>query len=380
MKVLFLITRPERGGAQVHVVDLIRGLRNRCEIEVAAGEDEDHYLFEEAEKLGVRWHLLPSLRQPMDAVSDARAFIEIMALLRRRRPDLIHAHTSKAGILGRFAASFRRIPAVFTAHTWCFTDGTSWKWKVMGLPLERLASSARGLIINVSEANRQLALQYKIATPERLVTIHNCIPDEPWAGPPATAGPPTVVMVARFVPQKQHTMLLKAAAGVQQPFRLLFVGTGATLAEVREMARELGLEDRVTFTGDRSDVPDLLRQSSIFVLPSRWEGFPISILEAMRAGLPVIAADVGGVREAVIDGENGFLIGHADTAGLQRALETLLSDARLRDRMAHCSRALFEQRFTAEHMLEKTFGIYRMAFPETREGYGLSTLRSGEHA
>ncbi len=316
----------------------------------------------------------------MNPLRDARALLEIAALLRRIRPDLIHAHTSKAGILGRIAARMYGIPAVFTAHTWCFAEGTSWKWKLLGVPLERLAGSVSGSIINVSEANRSLALKYRIASPERLVTVHNGIPDETWQPPELNGETPGIVMVARFAPQKNQMMLLEAAARIRQPFHLLFVGSGPTLASVQDRARALGLADRTTFAGNRSDVPELLRQSAIFALPTRWEGFPISILEAMRAGLPVVASDVGGVREAVIDGENGFLIDQTDTAAFQRALEALLADYELRHRMACRSRLLFEQRFTAQHMLEKTYGLYRTAVPESAEEYGLSRLPTGEQA
>jgi glycosyltransferase involved in cell wall biosynthesis len=100
----------------------------------------------------------------------------------------------------------------------------------------------------------------------------------------------------------------------------------------------------------------------------------------MRAGLPVVASDVGGVREAVIDGENGFLTSPTDTGAFRRALELLLSDTRLRHRMAKKSRHLFEQRFTAERMLQKTFGVYRMAVPEGAAEYNLPVLETGEQA
>jgi glycosyltransferase involved in cell wall biosynthesis len=389
MKVLYLITRTERGGARAHVVDLMRGFRDRCEIEVAASEDEDLYLFEEAAKLGIRCHSMPNMRNPMNPVRDTRALLDIIALLRRTRPDLVHTHTSKAGVLGRIAAWNAGIPAMFTAHTWCFAEGTSWTWKALGVPLERLAALPGGLIINVSEANRNLALQYRIARAEKLITIHNGIPDEegaPLVQDPIENDPvenkeaPVIIMVARFAPQKNQAMLLDAAARIKYPFHLLFVGAGPTLQSMIDKARELGLEDRCTFAGNRGDVPELLRRSSIFALPTRWEGFPLSTLEAMRAGLPVVASDVGGVREAVIHGENGFLLDQTDAQGFQEALERLLADPALRERMARCGRRMFEERFTAGQMLEKTFGLYCMAVPHASEGRELQAMGAGEHA
>jgi glycosyltransferase involved in cell wall biosynthesis len=356
MKILYLITRAERGGAQVHLLDLIRGFRQRCEIEVAAGEQG--FLLDEARRLGVKCHILPSLVQPIAPAKDVLAFRQIVGLIRRTRPDLVHAHTSKAGILGRLSAWICNVPAVFTAHTWCFAEGTSWTWKLLGGPSERFAARLGGSIINVSEANRALALQYRVAPPARLFTIHNGISDDPAESGAVRREAPAIIMVARFAAQKDQALLLHACARLTSPFHLQFAGAGPTRPDAERIAKELGLTARVEFLGDRSDVADRLRQASIFALATHWEGFPLSILEAMRAGLPVVACDVGGVREAVVDGQNGFLVARGDTEGFARALETLLNDEPLRARLARNSRRMFEERFTVEHMLRKTFSVY----------------------
>ncbi len=363
MKILYLITRAERGGAQVHVLDLIRGFRHHCDIELATGEEG--FLLDEARRLGVNCHILPNLVQPIQPAKDLRALRNIISLLRRTRPDLVHTHTSKAGILGRLAARICRIPAIFTAHTWCFAEGTSWKWKVLGGPCERLAALPGGAIINVSEANRELARKYHIAPTSRLVTIHNGVPDIPSDAveilPLAPDELPVVIMVARFAPQKNQAMLLDAAARIAKPFRIQFAGTGPTMPEIEIRVAEMGLTERVEFLGDRSDIDCLLRRSSVFALPTNWEGFPLSILEAMRAGLPIAASDVGGVSESVIDGRNGFLSPRGDTAAFTTTLEHLLTDEDLRLRMAQTSRHMFEENFTAEQMFRKTFNVYRHA-------------------
>jgi glycosyltransferase involved in cell wall biosynthesis len=372
MKILYLITRAERGGGQVHVLDLIRGFRQHCEIEVAAGEDG--FLLHEARRLNVGCHVLPNLVQPIQPAKDYRALREIVALLRETRPDLIHTHTSKAGILGRLAAWICNVPAVFTAHTWCFAEGTSWKWKLLGAPCERVAALPGGPIINVSEANRELALKYRIAPARRLVTIHNGVPDTPADCVSAGAGSgatdvATIVMVARFAPQKNQAMLLDAAASLSLPFRIQFAGTGPTMEDIERKAAGMGIAEHVQFLGDRSDIADVLRRASIFALPTNWEGFPLSILEAMRAGLPIVATDVGGIREAVVDGENGFVTPRGDCAAFACALQRLLSDESLRLRMARRSRQMFEERFTAEHMFRRTFNVYRQAVSITAGEY-----------
>jgi glycosyltransferase involved in cell wall biosynthesis len=380
MKILYLVTRADRGGAQVHIVDLIRGFRDRCEIEVAAGEEG--YLFDEARRLRARCHAIPHLGHSMRPLHDLQALKETIALLCRVRPDVVHAHTSKAGVVGRMAAWICGIPAVFTAHTWCFAEGTSWKWKLGGGPFERIAGMAGGPIINVSHANRELALRCRVAPPERLEVIHNGIPWEPLppALPPDRPDEPIVIMVARFVPQKNQAMLLEAAARVRVRYRIQFVGDGPTLPQVQKRAARLGLLGRVEFLGERADVPELLRRASVFALPTHWEGLPISILEAMRAGLPIVASNVGGVSEALIDGQNGFLTRRKDTAAFARSLEVLLGNEAQRRRMGDAGRSLFERQFTSERMIAKTWSVYERALECPAGEYAAAVSGASENA
>jgi glycosyltransferase involved in cell wall biosynthesis len=194
-----------------------------------------------------------------------------------------------------------------------------------------------------------------------MVTIHNGVPDETTDSSAFDPTTPIVIMVARFAPQKNQGLLLEACARINAPFRLQFAGTGPTQPEIERMVSRLGLQNRVEFLGDCSDIADRLRQASVFALATNWEGFPLSILEAMRAGLPVVASDVGGVREAVIEGQTGFLVGREDTAAFSRALERLLTDQDLRLRMARNARRRFEEHFTVDQMLRKTFSLYCQA-------------------
>ena len=373
MKILYLITRAERGGAQMHLLDLIRGFREHCKIELAAGDDG--FLLDEARQLGIHCYVLPSLVRPISPKKDMLALREIMGLLRKTRPDLIHAHTSKAGILGRLGAWVCNIPVVFTAHTWCFAEGTSWKWKLLGAPFERIAAMPGGPIINVSEANRDLALRYRVASPSRLITIHNGVPDEQVASRRNPIDTPIIIMVARFAAPKDQALLLEACADLKSPFRLQFAGAGPTRLSTERRVQQLGLEQQVEFLGDRPDIPKRLHDASIFALATNWEGLPLSILEAMRAGLPVVATGVGGVREAIRDGENGFLIARGDRTAFTHALELLLNDAGLRARFGRTSRRIFEERFTAEQMLRKTFTLYRQVVSSPVNDY--ETLTAG---
>jgi glycosyltransferase involved in cell wall biosynthesis len=356
MKILLLITRAELGGGQTHIVDLLRGLRDEFEVELGTGETG--YLTQAGERLGIRTHVIPDLVQPMRPLRDLKALWQCFRLIRSVRPDIVHTHTSKAGVIGRLAARLAGVPSIFTAHTWCFAEGTSWKWKTVGIPVERIAARCAARIITVSEANRASALHHRIASPGKFVTVHNGIADSPHRAKPGEAEVPQIVMVARFSEQKAQALLIEAVAQIRTPFRLLLVGDGPLRPAVERQVAMLNLADRVEFLGQRLDIAEILASSHIFALFTNWEGFPISILEAMRAGLPVVASDVNGVREAVADGSTGFLADAGDVAMFRQRLEQLLQDASLRVTLGTAGRRRFENEFTVEAMLSRTAGIY----------------------
>ena len=356
MKLLYIITRAEHGGAPGHVGTLLQGFRDELDVTLATGEEG--VLTRQARALGVPVHILPSLVRPIALAKDARAVEEALCCVRSADPDLIHLHSSKAGLIGRVAARRAGVPAVFTAHGWGFTDGVPWRRKNVVLLSEWLAARWTRKIITVSETDRRLALRYRVARPEALATIHNGIPDTLERALPEDGNPATIIMVARFVPQKDPHLLLEALTGIDpSTYRLLLVGDGPGRPQAEAHARALGLNN-VEFLGTRDDVPELLAGSHVFVLPTKWEGFPISILEAMRAGLPIIASDVGGVREAVGEGETGFLVPRGDAATLRVRLELLLKSRELRARLGAEGRRRYEARFGLERMLAKTYDVY----------------------
>jgi len=166
-------------------------------------------------------------------------------------------------------------------------------------------------------------------------------------------------MVARFEKQKDHSTLIRALEGLKNlKWELGLVGDGPLFEDTRDMVHQFNLEDRVKFLGRRSDVPEILSKADIFVLASFWEGFPRSILEAMRASLPVVASTVAGVPEAVDDGETGFLVKPGSVDQIQDRLQLLIQDSGLRERLGKNARLKYEKYFTFERMARKTLDIY----------------------
>jgi len=229
---------------------------------------------------------------------------------------------------------------------------------------ERLVSRFSSAIITVSEADRALALRYRVVPLRSMTVVHNGIRDTAEQSHSEAGDAAHIVMVARFSPQKDQVLLLKALVEQEKPYRLSLVGEGPKQTAVQALTLELGLSGRVNFLGACGDVSRILAEANVFVLTSNWEGLPISILEAMRAGLPVIASDVGGVREAVVDGETGFLVDRGNLVMLRSRLQQLLADPELRKKMGEAGRKRYLEYFTVERMLEATLRVYTEVLTE----------------
>lgn len=360
MRVAYVITRSDViGGAHVHVRDLCRALIHlgHWTIVLVGGEGP---FTEQLRRMGIPYQPLKWLGRPIHPFRDLAALLELCTVLSRIRPHLVSAHSSKAGFLGRLAARLLGIPAVFTVHGWAFTEGVPNSERMAYALAERLAGEWADRVITVSEYDYRLALRYRVVPPKKLVTVHNGVPDVPESlRAQPQREPARLIMVARFEPQKDHATLLRALAKLQSMrWQLDLVGDGPLVEAVRRQAASLGIASRVAFWGARNDIPELLAKSQVFVLTSNWEGLPLTILEAMRAGLPVIASDVGGVREAVVDGETGFLVPRRGVEALHTRLQSLLANPELRLTMGTKGRIRYESHFTFNYMLARTLAVY----------------------
>ena len=361
MKIAYIVTRADPiGGAQIHVRDLAAAMRERGHSVVVLVGGSGPFL-DDLRVRGIDTVVLRHLTVPIRPLQDLRAFRELRVALKAFGPDLVAAHSSKAGVVGRMAARTLRVPIVVTTHGWSFTTGVPPLQAAVYRGIERLTSLfSAEMTITVSEYDRQLALRAGVLPAERMVTVHNGMPDvSPSSRAEPDRTPVRLVMVARFAPQKDHSTLLRALAELRDlPWELDLVGEGPLKAEAQALASSLAIEDRVRFLGQRMDVDRILAEAQVSLLVTNWEGFPLSILEAMRAGLPVLASAVGGVSESVRDGETGFLVPARELAPLRDRIRTLLSDASLRSRMGAEGRAVYEREFTLDHAVTNTLAVY----------------------
>lgn len=358
-RLLVIVTLAETGGAQTFVRSLVNGLRARYEVEVAA-HGPGGALADACAALGVPFHHLTNLVRNPDPRRDLLALVEIRKLVHRVRPDLVQINSTKAGMLGRLALIATRTPVVFTAHGWAFS-GRRGSSGFFATAVERTVAPLTAAIVCVSNWDLKLAIERGIATSSRLQVIHNGIaaPELPPARDPWPAEP-VVVCVARLAPPKDVGLLLNALADRRlSAWRLKVVGDGPERAALKARAAALGMAERVQMLGDRSDVPDLLARADAFVLPTKWEGLPYSVLEAMAAGLPVVASRVGGVPELVIDGETGLLVERDSVSELAIALHRLGADGTWARELGRAGHARARHHFSLDAMIAGYDGLFQ---------------------
>lgn len=357
-RILLLVTLAETGGAQAYVGALVGALAPDYDVTVAAHGHGP--LVEAASRAGVTFVPLRHVRRPISPWRDTLALLELLALMRRVRPHVVHASSSKAGVLGRLAAWLARVPIrVFTVHGWAFS-AASGRSAVLYRWADRLARPLTTTTICVSEREREAGIAARTCNARTTTVIRNGIDvrGRPLARPEME--PARIVSVGRLQAPKDPLTLVRALAGLEgRAFGASLVGDGPERSAVAFEIRRLGLVDAVELEGRRSDVPEILAASQVFVLASHSEGFPMAVLEAMAAGLPVVASRVGGLDELVGEGETGLLVRSGDPAELARVIARLLDDPGLRSRMGAAGRARAERHFDLDTALRAHLDLYR---------------------
>jgi len=366
LKVLYIITKAaEIGGAQIHVRDLSRKLQTVGSLPTVI-TGEYGALTDQLSENGIQFYVVKELKREINIFSDFIAILKVATLIRQIKPNVISLHSSKAGLVGRLACflNFRR--AIFTAHGWSFADGISPTKKMLYIYIEKFLMVFTSKVITVSEQDKRLAMKHGVAGEAKQIAIHNGMPFFKELARKTPSNIFKFVMVARFSEQKDHKTLFKALSELPKniAWELDLIGGGPLEIETRELAISLGLEDKIHFLGQVENVSEKLFNYDLFLLVSKWEGFPRSILEAMRTGLPVIASDVGGVSEALVDQKGGILVPRGDSSELKNAIVYLTAEINIMKSMGEFNKQRFNENFTFDVMFKKTFSIYRSVFKQ----------------
>ena len=357
-RIAFVITRADAGGAQMHVLYLARALRAAGHA-VAVFVGSEGPLVDDLRAANVPTWPLKHLVWNLSPKHDAQAVLELRAALAAFRPDLVSCHSTKGGWWGRIAARLQGVPAVHTSHGQLFSLRlTGWK---RGLWIPEFITNRVGTkLVVVCKHDAETLIEYRVVSPEKMVLVYNGVPDvEPTAQGDPARHPPHVVMTARLQAPKDPLTVIEAFSALKdEPWTLELIGDGPQRSELEAARAASGVGDRIRLSGTRTDVPERLARAQVFLLSTRKEGFPISILEAMRAGLPVVAARVGGIPEAVEPGTTGALFEAGSAKSLADAMRPLLRDAELRRRLGAAGRERYLSRFGFERHLRLIWGVY----------------------
>lgn len=388
-KILYIITKSVWGGAGKYVYDLAVNLpKNEFEVFVAAGAasnaaDGENKLAQEIKKANIPYFEIKNFKRDIGLFKDIRAFFEILKLLRKLRPDVVHVNSSKAGGIAGLAALLYKLltihyslRTIFTAHGWAFHEKRP-KWQNF---LIRLFSKITVLfydtIICVSEFDRQSALKNNIAKPQKLITIHNGINAQKTefltkeqalthlarlVGHRMSDNKMIIGTIGEFTKNKGQKYLIEAIKLLPASYSLLtfIIGWGEEKRNLELRIRNYELGDKIMLIDNLSPAAPYLKAFDIFVLPSIKEGLPYTLLEAGLAELPVIATDVGGNPEIIENGKTGILIPPANSEALANAIEKLIKNESLRKTLAQNLHQKILNEFSFGRMLKQTIELYK---------------------
>lgn len=374
-RVLHLITRLDRGGSADNTLLSCLGLDDiGWDVTLAYGRttDPSPVLAEVERRESIRRVVIPRLVRPVDPLADTLAYRAVRRLLDRGEYDIVHTHSSKAGMLGRRAARDAGARVVHTPHGHVFEGYFGSLGSAMCVRLERIAARWCERIVVLTDRGREEHLQRDVGQREQFVTIHSGVRLAPFrngmpgrAAARRTAGLPqeafVVGCVARLTPVKGQAVLLRAMAELCARFpalRLLLVGDGEDRVALQARARRSDLGGKVIFAGAGADVRTSLAAMDLFVLPSLNEGQGRAVVEAMAAGLPVVASRVGGLREVLDDGRAGSLVSPGDPTDLAAAIEELMTVPHRAATLAQAGR-LRAARYDDRTMVDRISTLYQ---------------------
>ena len=372
-RVLHLITRLELGGAQQNTLYCTANHdRGLFDVELIAGAGGQ--LDDEARAItDARVQIVPWLRHQIDPWRDLEALVRLRSHMAANDIDVVHTHSSKAGILGRLAAHLAGVPlVVHTVHGWSFNDTQSRTRRRAYVTMERLAAGFTDRIVVVSSRNREKGLNLGIGRPDRYEVVHSGIDVDAFRQPETDRrtvrrslgyDPDQVVVgtVACLKPQKAPLDFVRAAAEAysrDERLRFFIAGDGPQRPAVEAEITRLGLDGVVQLLGWRRDVVDLYHAMDVFLLTSIFEGLPRSVLQAMAAGVPVVATDVDGTPEVVRNRQTGLLIPPARPEAAARALLEVVRDAELRDTCIDQAGVLLTRDFEIRQMVRRLDRLY----------------------
>lgn len=375
LKVIHIVTLLELGGAQQNTLFTVTHLdRKKFDVGLICGSGA--ILDAEAKKIpNLALYFVPTLVRPIHPVKDLICLFQLIRILKKEKPDIVHTHSSKAGILGRIAARIAGVPIIIhSIHGFGFNPYQKIFVRWLFVFLERWTSKFSQTLIAVSKENIREGLELNIGKESQYVLIRSGIDikkikQTAEASDPArlkkTFGIPgnvkVVLTIGPFKIQKDPLSFVRLAGKVSASFpeaQFFMAGDGELREEIENLIRSLRLENHVRLLGWQRNVPELLRICDLFVMTSLWEGLPRAGVEALIVGKPVIAFAVNGLKEIVKDGENGFLFPPGEIDAMSQKVVQVLKEPILREQLSKNAVRSIDDSFDIHKMVHQQEDLY----------------------
>ncbi len=370
MKILYLVTQSSWGGAQKYVFELAQALQNEHEVCVACGGTGE--LYQKLRDYNIRVIPLSYLKRDISFFYEIKGYFELKNLLKNENPDIFHVNSSKAGVLGSFAARKMSVKVIYTVHGAVFTAAFSKAKKIFFKWIEKMTVKYKDIVIAVSEKDRQLWLKNKICSSGKIITVRNGInpsaesmffsKDEARQKLNLGLNEKKIIgIVANFYPEKNYFFLIKAYAELLKDkpgTRLVIIGDGTERNKIENEIAALQLREKFFLLGFVKDASRYIKAFDIFVLPSIKEGLPCTLLEAQLAKVPIVASKVGGIPEIISDEKSGLLFDSNDQNQFLEKIKRLLEDDALSNLLIENGYKSVKEKFNFNKQILKTTKIY----------------------
>jgi len=372
-KVATIITKLELGGAQEIAIYTTENLNRNRYAPILVSGCGGILDGEVKNNPRIRSFFFPELIRAVNPIKDAICLIKIWRLLKSEGVDLVHTHSSKAGIIGRWAAHLAGVPKIFhTYHGFGFNDYQKWWTRKAFVWMERVTAWITDKLIVVSFENAKKGLANRIGKESQYEVIHCATNLKAFSEVEINleekkrefgidSGSPVVAMIACFKPQKAPQDFIFLAHRVTQSLpkaKFILVGDGELRPQVEALIGRFKLREKVILTGWRRDVPEIMQIIDVLVLTSLWEGLPVVFAEAMASRKPIVATDVDGAKEAIIDGVNGFLVEPHNIEKLTERVIMLIRNRDLAQKMGRAGEKMVYPTFDLAHMLRRIEAVY----------------------
>lgn len=360
-KILYIVTKSDLGGIQRYLLEITNELPDNIIPYFIMGSEG--YLSKELRKIGIKdeqMFFVPMTNNIFNIFQHVKSNLKTLSIIHKIKPDKIHCNATTGAIVGAVCGLITRIPTIYTVHGWPFTDGIPKNKQKFYKILEFLICAVFRKIICVSEYDRQIGIKTLPMYKNKMITIHNGISDisDEYRKKEFSKDELKIVMISRFCPQKDpYTLILAVHELVKEGYniKLDLYGYGQELDKVLNCIK-LTNTGNIQYKGEISDVTPILKNYDVYALISNWEGLPIGIIEAMRAGLPILVSDVGGNRECIRD--NGYLVKRQNIMDCRKQIKAIWDNRNVLCTLSQNSRNLYKERFEVKQMVAKTIMEY----------------------